>query len=125
MSHLWHYTCDHGHEQIERAAPAHVVPAAALSPQIHHGPSILAWFTDLDSPIRDALGLTSQILSCDRTAHRYRVTDGYSIVPWVEVRRLWLWADELESAPGAMPRHWFVASVPVPVVYDPVLAVAS
>jgi len=118
---LWHYTCDHGHERIDGL----VVPGASLTTRQIDGPGVLAWFTDLDAPIRDALGLTSQILACDRTAHRYRVTDAREVVPWVQVRRLWSWASEIEQAPRVMPRHWYVAAVSVPVVYDPILVAAS
>lgn len=113
---LYHFTCDHGHEQIDR----NIVPAAVLTSRASGGPGDLAWFTDLTVPQRDALGLTSHILSCDRTVHRYRATDATDLVPWIGVRRFYPWAEELESAPGARPRHWYVADVPIPVVYDPV-----
>lgn len=117
---LWHYTCDHGRAGID-ATEGFVVPARYQTDKVAGGPGEYAWFTDLATPARDALGLTSQILHCDRTAHRYRVTDATDVVPWTEVRRQWLWAEELESAPGARPRHWFVATVAVPADYAPIL----
>lgn len=119
MSDLWHYTCDHGHERID--ASGSVIPGAFQTGRFDT-PGVYAWFTDLSVPIRDGLGLTSQILTCDRTAHRYRVTDPTGIVPWSSVRRSCEWAEELEAAEGARPRHWFVATGAVPVEYAPVTA---
>jgi hypothetical protein len=114
---LWHYTCDHGHAAIEDV----VVPACWQRPDLDGTPGTYAWFTDLAEPIRDALGLTSNMLDCDRTAHRYRVLDASPIVPWVRVRRSWpSWVDLLESAPGARPMHWFVSPGPVDVEYAPI-----
>lgn len=108
---LWHFTCDDGHKQI----------TDTLRP--NRG---IVWLTDLNMPIRDALGLTSHMLGCDRAAHRYRVTDDSACVKWVDSRLRHLIGParehtlELESAPGARPMHWWVAEVPVPVVYDPI-----
>lgn len=119
---LWHYTCDHGHALIG----GRVIPGVWQTDRVAGGPGEYAWFTDLAYPHRGALGLTSHILACDRTAHRYRATLAASIVPWVTVRRDWAWAEELESAPGAMPKHWYVSPAAVPVVYDPIsVGVAS
>lgn len=106
---LYHYTCDHGHQGI--GSGTGVLLARGL-----------AWLTDLEVPIRDALGLTSVILSCDRTRHRYRATDALEHVrPWMEVRRQVpaAWVEALETTPGAAPRHWWVSSWPVMVEYDP------
>lgn len=116
MKTLYHYTCDHGHSQID----GHICPLAWDDGLAIGTPGVYAWFTDLAVPIKDALGLTSSVLNCDRTAHRYRVTGHTGIEPWVpEFRRIWTWGRELESAPGARPAHWYVATEPVPVVYDP------
>ena len=114
---LYHYTCAHGRIAIE-ASGRFVIPATSQTGLAFGLPGEFAWFTDLDAPIRDALGLTSHTLSCDRTAHRFRVLDASPIVPWMSVRRAWSWAEELESAPDARPMHWFVATEPVAVTYD-------
>lgn len=106
---LWHFTCADGRAGILRSGA--VQP---LRPS-HPGPSQYAWFTDLDGPDRLALGLTSHILDCDRTEHRFRATDTSGLRPWVEVRRMHPWARLIETAPGAMPRHWYVSTEPVPV----------
>lgn len=120
---LWHYTCDHGRTLI--GDPGILVPALELVPMTQRDDvgitGRVVWLTDLDTPIRDALGLTSRILRCDRTAHRYRVDHpGYATryVEWArtldrETRH------SLELAPGAMPMHWYVSTRPVRVTYDP------
>ena len=121
---LWHYTCDHGRAgiDVDRSMFGCVVrPLRDLAgrddlPELTRW----AWFTDMARPDRDALGLTSHTLNCDRLAHRYRVLSG-QIYPWTTVRRLANRAERqaLESAPGARPRHWFVARQPVVVEYAP------
>lgn len=120
---LYHYTCDHGHALIGEDDV--VVPATHQSGEAIGTPGEYAWFTDLSVPIREALGLTSTILACDRTAHRYRVTDAAGIIPWTAVRRVYRWGLALELAPRARPAHWFVATEPVAVVYDPIPARAA
>jgi hypothetical protein len=107
---LYHYTCeDHGRPGIERDG--------YLRPNIH--PLLgeaLVWATDLDEPFREALGLTSHSLSCDRTACRYEVQP-WSFVPWHRyARRLYVEQREALEIPGTMPRHWWVSSVFVRVM---------
>lgn len=105
---LWHYTCEHSRSRI--GEEGWLQPFA----------SGLVWLTDLDVPVREALGLTSMLLTCDRTTYRYRVLDPSIGVPWTKVRRDFPaeHRDELESAPGAMPMHWFVSALPVHVVLE-------
>ena len=105
----YHYTCDHGAQGIRRDGLIKTNPHPWL-------PIPLAWFTDLDAPIRDALGLTSQILTCDRTEHRFEASP-HGLLWWpiyarelsAEIR----WG--LESAPGALPMHWWISDRDVPV----------
>ena len=77
-------------------------------------------------PLREALGLTMNQIDCDRTAHRYRVTDDSAVLPWTAVARSMPreQREDLELAPGARPRHWYVATVSVQVTYDPVSVAA-
>lgn len=108
---LYHYTCEH--------AALDIGERGTLRP--HLG---LIWLTDLDVPMRDALGLTSNTLACDRTAFRYRVLDDTPCMWWIGWSRLrqesWRpWVAELEAAPGVRPVHWWVSTAPVPVVADP------
>jgi hypothetical protein len=113
MTRLWHYTCDHGATGIRRDGFIRPNPNPFLG-------AALAWFTDLNPPDREALGLTSTMLHCDRLAHSFEV-DSEAVQPWIEARRDLLRTAKkfvltLESAPGAMPAHWYVSTVPVPVV---------
>lgn len=117
---LWHYTCDHGRALITDT----LITTAKQIGKPCNGPGDLVWMTDLASPAREPLGLTSNILSCDRTLHRFRVIDARQVVPWVKVRGAYRWAVELEWAPGARPMHWYVSGVDVPVVYDPIRVTA-
>ncbi len=129
---FWHYTCTHAHAKI--GVTGTLTPlrdlvsdeAFAGWPAWRKRTLDIVWLTNLDQPWREALGLTSKTLGCDRTAHRYRVI-GYSPMRYTAVRRDLpkLLRDGLENAPGAMPVHWWLAYTPVPVVYDPVLVGAA
>jgi hypothetical protein len=116
---LWHYTCRHSARKI---GPAGILyPAGQLLGRSLHWPGSLVWLTDLPTPNRDALGLTSHALDCDRTEHRYRATDTLSCRPYTDLRRALpddAWRLSLETAPGARLRHWWVSLEPVPVVLD-------
>lgn len=112
---LWHYTCEHHRAQLGWHG--------ALKP----GLDGFVWLTDLDHPNAAGLGLTSNILSCDRTAHRYRVAADAAAHHWVDVRQYVdpVRVDALESAPGVLLMHWWVARTLVPVVYDPIGATTT
>ena len=126
---LWHYTCSHSYARI--GANGRLVPAWDLytEQQQRQLPADLqpitkfVWLTDLDTPIADALGLTREHIRCDRTRFRYRVQDDRAwITRYAAVRRSLTpeVRTALETAPGAMPMHWWVAREPVAVVYDPI-----
>jgi hypothetical protein len=112
---LWHYTCEHGNRAIEHTAERAGSVGRGL---IRPGLDGWVWATDLDVPVRDALGLTSHSLGCDRTEFRWRLDDlsveAY-FVPWVSARRSVdpVRLDAIEGAPGVMLRHWFVSPVAV------------
>lgn len=117
---LFHFTCDHGHQALGQQGE--VKSGLLLSERVRDIPvSQYAWFTDLRHPIPDALGLTRAHVPCDRTAYRYRVTDATNVYWWMEVRQAFdrTWRQYLEGW-GSRPAHWYVASLPVPVVFDPV-----
>lgn len=120
MTALWHYTCDHGHEDIG----ARLVPGTWLQPgRRMPWTSRVVWLTDMAVPDRDALGLTMHIAACDRTVHRYRVTDDSAVVRYVEWAREALYRlqrEQVENVPGALPMHWWVSDEPVSVEYDPI-----
>lgn len=105
----YHYTCDHNITQIRRTG--------ILIPNRHLWlPKPLVWLTDLDVPIREALGLTSTILKCDRTKNRVECQPT-TAVWWPHYARS-LPAETrymFEAAPGAAPVHWWVSDQPVPL----------
>lgn len=110
---LFHFTCDHGREGIARDG--------VLRPNRHpYLPEPLVWLTDLWTPMRHGLGLTSYSLSCDRTEYRFDVESARSAEHWPRyARRLGLSRavrDELEGLPGVQPMHWWVATAPVLVM---------
>lgn len=108
---LYHYTCEHGYQGIGASPAGVLLPNAGL-----------VWLTDLDVPVREALGLTSHTLSCDRTAYRYRAIAALAHVrPWSQARRSVPRdvREALESAPGVLPMHWWVSAWPVLVQFDP------
>lgn len=124
----WHYTCDHGHRDIGDAGE--LLPVLTQRPQLAAflGATSwlfrLVWATDLDQPHGDALGLTRISINCDRSRHRYRITDPTPLVPWLEYARglTQLQRASLEHIPGVKPDRWYVATAPVPVVYAPLEA---
>lgn len=115
---LYHYTCDHGAKGI--AATGKVIPGFMLTENRLPWTGRVAWFTDLSSPHRQALGLTSEILTCDRTGHRFRVTDDTEAMPYWVFARLLTRAERefVEAAPGARPAHWWVSVCGVPALLD-------
>lgn len=114
MTRLYHYTCAHAAEHIrrERWLQGNVHP---LMPEA--GP--LIHLTDLDTPMRSALGLTSNILLCDRTEYRVTVSTSEAVHWPVFARTIPRHVrHELEDAPGAMPMHWYVVQGPPVAVFD-------
>lgn len=111
---LYHYTCEHSAPDILRDG--------FLEPHGLPGLPPVVWLTDLDAPVVEALGLTSIMLRCDRTAWRFEVdralVDPDMIHRWVGVRRQFPpdYVTGLEEADGAMPMHWWLSFDRVPVV---------
>jgi hypothetical protein len=106
---LYHYTCDHGYDQISRSDWWLEANPLAVFP--------LIWLTDLDQPDRDALGLTSHILDCDRTEHRLTVQNDGHVYHWTQWCRLKAiprhQRDAIELADGAQPMRWWVTPDPI------------
>jgi hypothetical protein len=108
---LYHFTCDHGAQQIAaagelRANPHPLLPDAG--PLIH--------LTDLPEADRVGLGLTSATLRCDRTQHRVTV-DTDQAIHWPAFARILPRhiREMFEGHQGALPMHWYVARGPIPV----------
>ena len=117
---LFHYTCDHGRTALGEGGLLR--PAGQLTDRPLPWTGEFVWLTDLAHPNADALGLTRTLAPCDRTRHRYRVTDVRDVVPWTDAahRLARPIREEIEGEPGSRPRHWFVSVVPVPAIYDPI-----
>lgn len=110
---LFHYCCAHSREGILHDGLLLPNPQPFLP-----GAPPLVWLTDLDAPIRDGLGLTSDHIKCDRTEYRFSVIQTGTAVWWPTYARMTrvprATRDVLESF--GMPAHWYVSSAPVPVV---------
>lgn len=123
MIDLWHYTCEHSRAALLEdpfVRPIGTLPQA-VDAQLIPDLARFCWFTDLDEPIADALGLTMRTIQCDRTVARFAVLDPVGVFRWTKVRRTVnpLVRAALEAAQGAMPAHWWVADAPVPVKESP------
>lgn len=114
---LWHFTCRHGAKRIGRGN-ALLVPQGGIHPVAGWPP--LLWFTVLAEPDREATGLTSETISCDRMEHRYAVGPGSVCVPWLASP----W--RASTASGLLadledygdPEHWWVADRAVKARWD-------
>lgn len=107
---LYHYTCRH-------FAPAIVVGGLVLPSPL----TKMSWFTDLDVPIPEVLGLTMHLLECDRTEFRFRLLPPHEengeVVPYHKIRHFLdpITREGLETAKGALLMHWWTTELPVAV----------
>ena len=107
----FHYCCDHSVSAIKKDG--------WVRPMVGHpllNNALISWLTDLDAPDRDGLGLTSETISCDRTAWRVTV-EGYAWY-WPHWARLNpVRRDVRDALEGfGRPAHWYVAEKPIRVV---------
>lgn len=107
---LYHFTCYHAADRIGRRG--WLRPWA--NPMWPTVPP-LVWLTDLERPERLAVGLTSDILKCDRMEVRYATTQ--SCEPWRAFIERVAAARSMRQLhyPGTQPEHWFVSTVDVRV----------
>jgi hypothetical protein len=110
---LWHFTCEHGYEGLGERGMLGLNPHPLL-PQLGQ----LAWLTDDPAPARDAVGLTSSLLSCDRMTYRYRVDVTSRCIPWSSVRHLVSLGVLLDLESFGAPETWWISRHPIPVVLD-------
>lgn len=114
---LYHYTCEHGAERIEYLSNGMVIPQR----QPVLGDLHLSWFTSMPSAGREALGLTSKSLSCDRMEALFEVEpdDVGAAITWAEFKTQEAFAPlvaagrSLEAVRGTRPALWLVAAQPV------------
>lgn len=117
---FYHYTCSHSAPLILRSGTVRPLgQLACLSGQMptdRHWMLDIAWFTDLEEPLREALGLTSVTLQCDRTEWRLTVSDPSTLLPWSRYARRRVPVDQREDLERyGRPAHWWVSLEPVPV----------
>jgi hypothetical protein len=111
---LYHFTCRHAAERIE--VDGDLKPHT----QVQLDGRELVWLTDLESPRREQLGLTSFTLRCDRM--EYRATVDCEAQPWPEYLRgasgdVRLAARSLiAGVADVLPMHWYVTAEPVKVL---------
>jgi hypothetical protein len=108
---LFHYTCEHA------ATPIRLEGQLVPQPQVWL-PDRLLWLTDLDRPWREELGLTSRIITCDRTAHRFTVdVPAAAVLPWAVYARRRRISQRVREGleTGALPMHWWVSLGPLPI----------
>lgn len=110
---LFHFTCGHGLAGISHDGATRPHPQPML-----RGCPPITWLTDLDVPDRAALGLTSVLLSCDRTRYRLDVDadDVTALLHWPAAAREWRIqrpVRDLLECGGAMPVHWWVTTEPI------------
>lgn len=109
---LYHYTCGHVAKRVTRRGFLKPTPQPTI------GGIPLLWLTDMDPPVRDALGLTSISLQCDRMDYRY-IVDTEDAVSWpVAAERFVRIRARLETQDGVRPERWFVATRPVFAIQD-------
>lgn len=100
---LYHFTCSHRAEEIDRNGGI-IVP--------HYHPYLgfaVVWMTFDPNASRDALGLSSTMLDCDRMNVRYTIENPATAVAWNTVRSRFKYAHLLEATPGTRPAVWYVS----------------
>jgi hypothetical protein len=107
---LYHFTCAHAAARIGKRGV--LIPhASPLCPRL----GAVVWLTDMATPDRWALGLTSEFLSCDRTEYRYRCAPDIA-VPYDSVRDM-IPADVRDDLEAfGQPGRWWICSAPTPAV---------
>lgn len=105
---LYHYTCRCSWNKIRQDQ--------TLIPNKHPWlAEPLIWLTDLQKVNRDALGLTSMMLACDRGEIRIPVSLDYA-VPWMayaNAAQVQVYVRRLFNGAPSLPRRWWVSMSPI------------
>lgn len=131
MRPLYHYTCEHHAQNLARTG--RLVAGwdlAALSTQIAltvnpltNLTSKLIWMTDLPDVTQETahmVGLTMELVKCDRTEYRFRVLQSPGITPFDMLKVPPFMQNALrELRKGVACNHIFVGTRPVQVVHQP------
>jgi hypothetical protein len=113
---LYHFTCDHGYRSILDTGEIRPNRSPIM-------PVPIAWFTDLEEPTADEVGLTSAHLTCNRLAHRLMVAaDHPALVRWLDSgvhATLPMRTRQMLHFGAALPDHWWIALRAVPLYPPP------
>jgi hypothetical protein len=121
---LYHYCCVHSavgiREDGELFCAEDVLRRKGSDKHVPHPNGYVVWLTDMEPPpLREPLGLTIHNLKCDRITHCFVVEFDPSRMEWyMTFRRRHPEMRELEDEPGCMPRHWWAARGPIPVLRE-------
>jgi hypothetical protein len=122
---LYHYCCAHSAGDIRRemqlrCAQDILVERNLVGQAARHPQGFIVWLTDMEPPAyRVALGLTMHDTPCDRIEFCFEVAADWTRMEWYGTfRRRHPELRALESEPGSMPAHWYVARGPVPVIQE-------
>lgn len=113
MTDLYHFTCRHRAGMVGRRGV--LVPY----PQPFLGGAELVWLTDLADADREGLGLTSNLVRCDRTEVRYRVLDASTVQAWRTYKLRFDRSDVSALEFGRRHGSWYVSAASVPVELAP------
>lgn len=108
---LYHYTCSHGIAGI--GAFGKLLPRTC--PWMPDAPAVV-WLTDMVEPDRDAIGLTSTILTCDRLEGRYVVSrNAPGVFDWASFAAAHVGdtAARRTAERYADPSRWWVSTTPI------------
>lgn len=112
---LYHFTCGHGAEQIREDGLIRPMSWFPAGSGMVAAPNVV-WLTSDPLPSRDAVGLTSTLLTCDRMEYRFDV-GAVGAWPWRSFASLHgctdaYWRDLLGTSWGR-PDTWYVATRPL------------
>lgn len=118
---LYHFTCtDHG---VTGIANTGIIRPWSHPLLAELGPII--WMTDLPAPSREAVGLSSGFLACDRLEWCFEITTAAvrPLLWWPEIRHFCNVSTVTDLEAGARPSHWWLTTVPIDIelscVIDP------
>ena len=120
---LYHFTCDHALRKIG-------TDGGILVPHVDFVVGVgVVWMTHDPHASREALGLSSHTLACDRMFARFEIPDPEDAVPWSAIRSNYRHARILEGTKGTRPDLWWLSRLPQrtarPTILVPVAEDAS
>lgn len=106
---IWHYTCNHRAPMIRADGVVKPHPQPLLAGLK------LSWWSDLGTEHRYELGLTSNMLRCDRMEARFEAKE--PLVWWPRYARGFPVVIRNVLEDGRLPAHWWIALEPIEVTW--------